>query len=177
MRETLINLLNKEPCPSPYTCSNACKYAESPHCLEERFADHLIANNVIILPCRKDDLVYSIRKFCDVNVGNYEVYRPTKEFDNPCQYYEDIYDGSMCHYPGLNFDEKWYCNLDCDIYCDNCRERLAVQADRFSYSMIEHIYNTPMFNKSLPLECIYFLTKKEAEDALDKYLKGEWPNG
>ena len=108
MREALVNLLNKEPCPSIYTCSNACKYAESPHCLEERYADYLIANNVIILPCRKGDPIYQIKKFCDVNVGNYEFYRPTKEFDKPCQYFEDTYDGSNCRYPNLNIDDSWY---------------------------------------------------------------------
>ena len=141
------------------------------------FADHLIKNNVIILPCRKGDPVYQIKKFCDENTGCYEFYRPTKEFDKPCQYYEETWDGTICHYPGLDFDEKWYCNLDCDIYCDVCKERFAVQADRFSYGMLEHIYNTPMFDKTLSLENIFFLTKEEAEDALDKYLKGEWPNG
>lgn len=134
-------------------------------------------DNVIILPCRKGDTVYKIRKFCDENTGYQEFYRPTKEFDKPCQYFEEIYDGDLCHYPDLKFDEKWYCNLDYDIHCDICKERFAVQADRFDYYMLEHIYNTPMFNKILSLENILFLTKEEAEDALDKYLKGEWPNG
>lgn len=176
MRETLINLLNKENCPATYTCSSACKYVASPHCLEERYADYLIENNVIILPCRKGDSVYQIKKFCDTNTGCYEFYRPTKEFDKSCQYYEDTYDGSNCRYPNLNIDDSWYCNINCKINCDTCKERFAVQADRFSYGMIEHIYNTPMFDNTLPLESIYFLTKEEAEDVLDKYLKGEWPN-
>lgn len=179
MRETLINMFNKENCPSAYTCSNACKYVDSPHCLEERYADHLIENNVIVLPCRKGDIVYQISKICwQTDKCKYEVQKPSREFHEPCEHFGHKHDfyGPTCLYPDLSFHDKWLLEGNCKIICDHCRERFAVQADRFSYGMLEHIYNTPMFDKTLPLESIYFLTKEEAEDVLDKYLKGEWSN-
>lgn len=181
MREALVNLLNKDPCPSPYICSNGCKYVDSPHCLEERFADHLIENNVIILPCRKGDIVYQINKVCWSTDGYYkhEFHRPSKEFHEPCEHYGHEHDfyGATCLYPDLNIHDNWLLEGNCEIFCDNCRERFAIQGEQFNYGMIEHIYNTPMFDKTLSLEDIYFLTKKEAEDVLNKYLKDEWPNG
>ena len=60
IREKLVELLKRDPCPSTYLCDGNCKYADLERCFEERFADHLIANNVTVQEqygcdyCRED---------------------------------------------------------------------------------------------------------------------------
>ena len=60
MRDRLIELLKKDNCPSPYFCDEKCKYANLKQCYEARTADHLIANGVIVLPCKVGDKLYEI---------------------------------------------------------------------------------------------------------------------
>ena len=60
MRNKFIELLHNQNCPSPYLCDATCKYAHLQNCYAERVADHLIANNAIILPCKIGDTVYVI---------------------------------------------------------------------------------------------------------------------
>lgn len=62
-RDRLIELLKDQNCPSPMICDEKCKYAHSKSCYEERIADHLLANGVVVPPCNAGDTVYS---FCDV---------------------------------------------------------------------------------------------------------------
>lgn len=71
MRDRLIELINKGSyCPpdydgeerdtnSIYHCEG-CKYEHSKDCTAERIADALIANGVILPPCRVGDIVYCI---------------------------------------------------------------------------------------------------------------------
>ena len=47
-REKLVNILKTEACPYPYLCDEGCRYASLPRCFEERYADHLIANGVVV---------------------------------------------------------------------------------------------------------------------------------
>jgi hypothetical protein len=57
-RDRLVNLINQDNCPSPFMCSNECKYAHLKNCCGDRLADHLIENGVIVLPCKVGDTVY-----------------------------------------------------------------------------------------------------------------------
>ena len=59
-REKLIELLNKQSCPSPLLCDKNCKYAHLQTCYPERVADHLLANGIIVPPCKVGDMVYTI---------------------------------------------------------------------------------------------------------------------
>lgn len=59
-RERLIELLKNDNCQSPMLCDPNCKYASLKRCYEERIADYLLANGVIVLPCKVGDTVYKI---------------------------------------------------------------------------------------------------------------------
>ena len=60
-RDRLIELLKKDNCPSPFLCDEKCKYANLKRCYEARTADHLIANGVIVPPCKVGDKVYILK--------------------------------------------------------------------------------------------------------------------
>lgn len=49
-RERLIGLLKSDSCQSPMICDPNCKYANLERCYEERVADYLLENGVIVLP-------------------------------------------------------------------------------------------------------------------------------
>lgn len=49
-RERLLELLKHNNCSSPMLCDPNCKYAELQRCYEERTADYLLANGVIVPP-------------------------------------------------------------------------------------------------------------------------------
>ena len=49
-REKLIELLKSDSCESPMLCDPNCKYANLERCYEERTADYLLANGVVVLP-------------------------------------------------------------------------------------------------------------------------------
>lgn len=63
MRERLIQLLSDEICPSPLLCDKNCKYAHSGNCYADRVADHLLANGVILPPCKVGDVVYVVKPY------------------------------------------------------------------------------------------------------------------
>lgn len=60
MRDRLIELLKNDYCPSPMLCDDKCKYINSKDCYTERIADMLLANGVIVPPCKVRDKVYYI---------------------------------------------------------------------------------------------------------------------
>lgn len=60
-RDRLIELLKKDNCPSPFLCDEKCKYANLKRCYEARTADHLIANGVIVPPCKVGQIVWLVR--------------------------------------------------------------------------------------------------------------------
>ena len=60
MRDRLIELIKHDNCISPATCSSKCKYVDLDDCHSERLADHLLANGVIVPPCKVGDVVYVI---------------------------------------------------------------------------------------------------------------------
>lgn len=56
-----------------FNCAG-CKYFESEYCRTEMLADYLIANGVVVLPCKVGDTVYriprsAIRKYTVVYIG------------------------------------------------------------------------------------------------------------
>ena len=66
-RERLIELLKSDSCESPMLCDPNCKYANLERCYEERTADYLLSNVVVVL------LVYIIGNTlwfinCDDNI-------------------------------------------------------------------------------------------------------------
>ena len=79
-RERLIELLKSDSCESPMLCDPNCKYANLKRCYEERTADYLLENGVI-LPSVKlgerriDDLgrihiPKDVRLSLDINYGD-----------------------------------------------------------------------------------------------------------
>ena len=66
-REKLIELLKSDSCESPMLCDPNCKYANLKRCYEERTADYLLANGVVVLPV---DIIGNTLWFinCDDNI-------------------------------------------------------------------------------------------------------------
>ena len=66
-RERLIELLKSDSCESPMLCDPNCKYASLKRCYEERTADFLLANGVVVLPV---DIIGNTLWFinCDDNI-------------------------------------------------------------------------------------------------------------
>ena len=66
-RERLIELLKSDNCESPMLCDPNCKYANLERCYEERTADYLLANGVVVLPV---DIIGNTLWFinCDDNI-------------------------------------------------------------------------------------------------------------
>ena len=60
-RERLIELLKSDSCDSPMLCDPNCKYASLKRCYEERTADYLLENGVIVPPVKVGDIVYTNR--------------------------------------------------------------------------------------------------------------------
>ena len=66
-RERLVELLKSDSCESPMLCDPNCKYANLKRCYEERTADYLLANGVVVLPV---DIIGNTLWFinCDNNI-------------------------------------------------------------------------------------------------------------
>ena len=73
-RERLIKLLKSDSCESPMLCDPNCKYANLERCYEERTADYLLANGVVVLPV---DIIGNTLWFinCDDNIVCDKIYR------------------------------------------------------------------------------------------------------
>lgn len=57
-RERLIELLKSDSCESPMLCDPNCKYASLKRCYEERTADYLLENGVIVPPVKVGDTFF-----------------------------------------------------------------------------------------------------------------------
>ena len=128
----------------------------------------------VVLPCKFGTTIYKIVKFCEQNTGFKEFYIPSKEFKENCPYYEPQCWEDYCEKCKAvdNFDNgAYYCSLNLEILNEKCKERLAIQKDVFTFSKLNHIYNTPMFNEGTDIEDICYLTEEEAKEALEK-IKG-----
>lgn len=118
----------------------------------------------IELPCKVGTKLYQIVKVCGTNDGRRKEFTPSKEFCKPCENYVELGygDGEYCHLDS-NYD---YCSINLTMYCDECKNRLAIEPVYFDYGMMNRVFNTPTFKKDTSLEDILFLTPEEAERAL-----------
>ena len=164
------NGLNLEPCEMSYS-NNGKAIRKLAH-----YEDAEEQGRLIILPCKEGDTIYKIVKFCGKNTGYYEFYRPSVEFESDCEYFEPAcyYDDCERCNAKIEDDDKepWYCSLHLDVLCEKCKERFAIQKDKFTIAKVRQVFNTPMFNENTSLEDIYYLSFEEAEEAL-KRIKGD----
>ena len=72
-RERLIELLKHNNCSSPMLCDPNCKYAELQRCYEERTADYLLANGVILSPLKLNDTVWVLEE--SGYITEYKIFR------------------------------------------------------------------------------------------------------
>lgn len=64
MREKLIELLGEMYCGHlDFEGCETCDYRYEEDCQAKAFADHLLANGVIVLPCRLGDTVWGIQRY------------------------------------------------------------------------------------------------------------------
>lgn len=131
---------------------------------------------LIILPCKEGDTIYKIVKYCESNTGRLEFYRPSIEFEDDCEYYEPacyMDDCERCNAQIEDDDkEPWYCSFNLDILCEKCKERFAIQKDKFTLSMVRQVFNTPMFKENTSFEDVYYLSFEDAEEALKRLKTG-----
>ena len=64
-RERLIELLKSDNCESPMLCDPNCKYASLKRCYEERTADYLLENGVILPPVKIGQSIWTSKPFKD----------------------------------------------------------------------------------------------------------------
>ena len=143
--------------------------------LAEDIATDLIQDGWIKPPCKPGDTVYKIRKFCEVNTGYREEYRGNNEFNTDCPYLEPANwfdDCDRCK-AITDYDEACYCTVNLKILCDTCKSRLVIQKDKFTWSKMNQIFNTPMFNTNTDLYDTYFITEEDAEEKLKEILQKE----
>ena len=81
-RDKLIELLKNDSCQSPMLCDPNCKYAKLERCYEERTADYLIENGVLMLPVKIGDTVYILDKLVNVIEGEVVKIEYTCEAEN-----------------------------------------------------------------------------------------------
>lgn len=130
------------------------------------------------LPCKEGTPIYYIRKDCDSNDGYMVEFKPTKEFEEDCEHFEDQYwesDEYCKYFDMINDDYRGYenCSFDLKIICDKCKDRLTIHKDYFELSMINSVYNTPQFDPRTLLRDTYFLTVEEAEEKIKELKNGK----
>lgn len=178
MRDRLIELLRNAKTDVPFYTSNGKLVTKIQRCIVDRYeakelADYLIANGVIVPPCKEGDVIYRIVKFCEANTGYKEFFRPSIEFENDCPYLDPASwcdDSNTCT-AITDYREADYCDINLKILCDACKNRIAIQKDRFTFSKMHQVFNTPMYDKNTDLYYTYFLTLDDVKEAEAK-LKG-----
>ena len=79
MRERLIELIDEadEECKHTKECKSCSGYGKGAMCMNYHIADHLLANGVVVLPCKVGDTLYEISQMRDKRilpfVNEYEV--------------------------------------------------------------------------------------------------------
>ena len=73
MRDRLVEIINKDNCPSPYICSDKCKYSHLEQCIGDRLADCILADGWIRPPCKVGQTVYVLFPDPRYNWGNEEI--------------------------------------------------------------------------------------------------------
>ena len=172
-REKLIELLGEYARCDEFGVESCekCQYRLEANCNVQLIADHLIANGVILLPCAEGETVYRIRKFCESTHGYKAFYEPTKEFGEDCRHYEPAeWELEERCKACDDIDKRSWCSQSVDILCEDCKGRLAIQKDIFKFSMLKSVFGTDLYNGEVPLEDTVFLTRVEAEEALQKWI-------
>lgn len=120
------------------------------------------------LPCPIGTKLYEIKKACEKTSGYMEFWRPDPVHDSDCEHFEDSFyeTPSRCLFEGIeeqNEDfEPDYCDLNLNIFCQNCIDRLCLHPVLFDLSKTNQVYGTPQFNPQTKREDILFLTKEAA---------------
>lgn len=169
MKDKLVEILRK---PTPIIKGYATVGETRMSIVDaEKIADRLLAEGIVVMPCKIGATIYRIDKACDANNGLKEEYKCSPEFDKNCELFEDDYWERPHFCKKLGSFDGDYCKFNLDIVCDNCKERLCIQKEIFNYDKMTQIYATPMFNKDTELYDTYFLTAEEATAKL-RELKG-----
>ena len=77
MRDRLVELFDyvrehpEKTCPQFNRGCTGCKFEKLDDCGSDRLADHLLANGVIVLPCKVGDKIYFVDEVCDENANEY----------------------------------------------------------------------------------------------------------
>ena len=68
-REKLIELLKQadDKCESIKQCENCVGFGKGAECVNFLIADHLLANGVIVPPCKVGDTYYTIQRYCNTD--------------------------------------------------------------------------------------------------------------
>ena len=156
-------------------CSFGCKWEEEVWEKLAYYEDLEEQGRLLEFPCKLEDTVYRIVKYCEENTGYKNFYKPSIEFTKNCIHYEpqnwDIPERcKACD----DWDDADYCSLYLDILHDACKERFAIRKEKFQLSMRCQIYNTPMFDEKTSLRDVLFLSQEEAEKVLAEYIAGRY---
>ena len=92
MRDRLIELISQadEECKHTKDCKHCSGYGKGSMCMNYHIADHLLANGVIVPPCKVGDTVYELVECSCENVdGNY----------TECEFYGYGEDDKICIRP------------------------------------------------------------------------------
>ena len=103
MRDRLIELLGEaeEKCGDYKTCKDCIGYGKGELCGEYLRADHLLANGVIVPPCKVGDTVWHIRRTPENMGGSYIV--EAKIVCIPIRVYSDeVYSDLIIRYTQRN---------------------------------------------------------------------------
>ena len=141
MRDRLVYLIGEavNKCKTRTICHGCKEYGKGKNCIDYIIADHLLENNLIVLPCRVGDVVYSPRKngILEQNVISIEIE------ENPHV--------RVC--------------FNCDHLCDGCPNNQPYQNQAGDGGCFgeygESFFAFEDFGKTV------FITREEAEQALN----------
>lgn len=135
--------------------------------------ENLVSQNVVPLPAKPGDTLYEICKVCDTNDGRKEEYKPNIEYTEPCKYFEPSswYDDSDDCKAVDDYFERSHCNLNLKIFCEECKNRFAIQKTRFDWGDMTRVVGTAMYDDKTQPYFRKYLTEQAAEVALKKMLE------
>lgn len=152
-RDRLIELLNEaeDICDRTLDCDE-CKYHQSAMCDDELKIDYLLANGVIVPPCKVGDKVYVI-KYC--RCGNPEAYEMKHCHKKDTKKTPKVYGSVMLRQDGKRLRQDSY------RFEKPQWERKPIGTIR--YKIIQKPFKLEWLTE---IGKTVFLTKKEAEQAL-----------
>ncbi len=165
----VLDTITFEPLPEALPAKFTTQFSET---ALDQILDSLIASGVQVVPCQEGQKVYRIRKCCEENTGYKEEYGFDKEYSEDCPYLEPAAwqdESDRCE-AVEDIDERDWCTLNCNILCEHCKGRFAIQKDDYKISMRYQIYGTPMFKEDTPLDMVRFKTYDEAKSVLEQHI-------